>query len=74
MLWSVFSVTGKQLLLIQKKKNNQKKLVKTNKKNCARNKSSQLEHVGGSQSAARSFSVAYLARGVTLRRESQECY
>lgn len=71
MLWSMFSVTGKQLSLIKKKK---KKLVKTNKKNCAKNKSSQLEHVGSSQIAARSFSVACLARGVTLRRESQECY
>lgn len=71
MSWSVFSVTGKQLLLIRKKKA-KKKLVKQTK--LCQEQIIPIGAMSSSQVAARSFSMACLARGVTLRRESQECY
>lgn len=69
MSWSVFSVTGKQLSLIKKKP---KRLVKQTK--LCQEQIIPIGAMGSSQVAARSFSMACLARGVTLRRESQECY
>lgn len=75
LLYSCFDVVvsvfcyWKAVVAHQKKK---KKLVKQTK--LCQEQIIPIGAVGSSQVAARSFSMACLARGVTLRRESQECY